>query len=150
MGAICRDCADHQQEIPAVTMVGKTPVCREHWRSRMGIPKVPSALNDLSLPKPAPVFVAPAKEVKQMVKLCACGCGIETTAGREYKWGHKPKNGKTRAGGGDTSATPKRGRKPKVDASTNGHFAVTLSILGLDAIWNALPAEKKAELLGNL
>jgi hypothetical protein len=39
MGLNCRDCADHQQEIPAVTMVGKTPVCREHWRSRMGIPK---------------------------------------------------------------------------------------------------------------
>ena len=36
-------------------MVGKTPVCKEHWRSRMGIPKRPSES-------------APAMEVKQMAK----------------------------------------------------------------------------------
>jgi hypothetical protein len=34
--------------------------------------------------------------------------------------------------------------------SSNGHFAVKLTPEGLDAVWNALPAEKKAELLGNL
>jgi hypothetical protein len=64
MGLNCRDCADHQQEIPAVTMVGKTPVCREHWRSRMGIPKKvgeqPAAI--------APPAGREEGEVKQMAK----------------------------------------------------------------------------------
>jgi hypothetical protein len=52
--------------------------------------------------------------------------------------------------GRDTSGTAKRGRKQRVDVSSNGHFAVNLTTEGLDAVWNALPAEKKAELLGNL
>lgn len=75
-------------------------------------------------------------------KVCKCGCGenLRKDSTREYKMGHEP------AGGGDTSATPKRAAK----ASSNGHFAVKLTTEGLDAVWNALPAEKKAELLGNL
>lgn len=55
--------------------------------------------------------------------------------------GHKP------AGGGDTSTTR---RRAAAKAISNGHFAVKLTPEGLDAVWNALPAEKKAELLGNL
>jgi hypothetical protein len=96
MGAICRDCADLHQEVPAATMVGKTPVCREHWRSRMGIPKVPSALRDLPLPKPAPVFVASAEEREIMEgKVCGCGCGekMRKDSTREFKMGHEPAGG---------------------------------------------------------
>lgn len=53
--------------------------------------------------------------------------------------GHKP------AGGGKRVAKAKH-----TAAGSNVHFAVKLSAEGLDAVWNALPAEKKAELLGNL
>ncbi len=91
-----------------------------------------------------PPAIVPAAEGEQIMdgKVCGCGCGekMRKDSTREYKMGHEP------AGGGDTSSAQRRNGK----ASSNGHFAVKLTSEGLDAVWNALPAEKKAELLGNL
>jgi hypothetical protein len=90
MGTICRDCADHQQEIPAVTMVGKTPVCQEHWRSRMGIPKKQGE---------QPAAIAPPAEARVIMdgKVCGCGCGekMRKDSTREFKMGHEPAGGAT-------------------------------------------------------
>lgn len=92
MGANCHDCADHQQVIPAVSMIGKTPVCREHWRSRMGIPKKQGALPAVNAAPPA------TREANQMSdKICGCGCGekMRKDSTREYKMGHEPAGGAT-------------------------------------------------------
>ena len=96
MGANCRDCADHQQAIPAVTMVGKTPVCLEHWRSRMGIPKKTGAPSAANVVPPTP-----SREVGELMaidKICGCGCGekMRKDSTREYKMGHEPAGGAKR------------------------------------------------------
>jgi hypothetical protein len=93
MATNCRDCADLHQEVPAVTMVGKTPVCREHWRSRMGIPK---ALSGAAMVPVLSVLAPRVVEGEHMDgKVCGCGCGekIRKDSTREFKMGHEPAGG---------------------------------------------------------
>lgn len=128
----CRDCLDLQHDIPAVAFIGKTPVCQEHKRQRLGIPRKP---------EPLPIGSVTALKVKEgtpMERLCKCGCGekLRKDSRRDYKMGHEP------AG----SAPPAK----RPHAHSNGSFAVNLTAVGLDAVWNALTSEKKAELLSHL
>jgi len=42
------------------------------------------------------------------------------------------------------------GKKKRANGKPNGHYEVSLSPAGLDAVWNGLAPEKKAELLKGL
>lgn len=153
----CRDCADLQQEVPAVAMIGKTAVCLVHQRSRLGIPKTAVSQatggqlatrrsEDATMSRGPSITQDTINAIRQDA---AAGLSFSKIAEKNgVSWPtakHYVKNGHAPAGGGGKCAG-----KAKQHAATNGHFAVQLSAEGLDAVWNALPAEKKAELLGHL
>jgi hypothetical protein len=73
------------------------------------------------------------------VAKCKCGCGKEASKNRDYAWGHKPKGAKAKA----------------APAKSNGHILAHVALLQkwnaeADAVFVALPLEKKAELLAHL
>jgi len=48
---LCRDCRDLQREVIATRMVGKTPVCDAHMRSRLGMPAPSAPQEESTMPK---------------------------------------------------------------------------------------------------
>ena len=108
-----------------------------------------------------PAAAAPAAKEEESnsvtKKLCKCGCGTELPA--NYSWayirGHKPKPGSAAAKELVSDAQSNFAGKPSAKGearvrSAGGHFTIKLSLAGLDAVWNSLSAERKAELLGHL
>lgn len=134
--------------------MGKTPVCEEHYRQRMGIPAPPTTrLKD----PPKQESEAMPKRIDEETKAAilrdhADGMNVNAIATKHsVGWLTAKKtiseSGKPNAGGGSTSSSATKAAKR---AASNGHFAVKLSAEGMDAVWSNLPAEKKAELLGHL
>jgi hypothetical protein len=166
---ICVPCKEKGKFRAPYKTINGVPMCGGCVADYERKPKVPVApkLEVKMTSEPAPPSAGHAKEVKQMGrgpatsqetidairKDAAAGLttnqiaekhGVSWPTAKRYADG---KAGKKPAGGGDTSSSP---RRAAARASSNGHFAVKLTTEGLDAVWNALPAEKKAELLGNL
>jgi hypothetical protein len=137
MDPLCRDCRDFGQDVKATHSIGKTNVCEKHYAERLGQGFKPKVEEVREVEE-----VEVVEEEAMAEKLCACGCGGAAMKGRFYKLGHKPKeNGQKPAGGGKTA------RATNGATNGNGHFRVDLTLDGLNAIWNSLLPEKKAELL---
>jgi hypothetical protein len=165
---ICVPCKEKGRFRAPYKTIGGVPMCGGCVADHENKPKVPvkQKLEETKKSESAPPSVAPTpvkvKEAKQMAtpkdkidairKDAAAGLSLNEIAEKNgVSWPTAKryadaKGGKKTAGGGDSSPASKRAAK----ASRNGHFAVKLTPGGLDAVWNALPAEKKAELLGNL
>lgn len=146
---LCHDCRDFQRETIATRMVGKTPVCDEHMRSRMGIPK--------KIEREEPTNMGRGKRLEQstidaIAKDGAAGMSLSDIAKKHgVSWPTAKQyagNGKRRAGGAKTAKPTRRGGHFK--GAANGSYSVHLSTAGMDALWNGLAPEKKAELLRGL
>jgi hypothetical protein len=168
---ICVPCKDKGRLRAPYKTIGGIPMCggcvADLNKPTAKAPEKPN-VEEKKKDEPAPLRVAPVKEVSTMGrglgisqetieairKDAAAGLSLNQIAEKHsVSWPTAKKfaggGGKKPAGGGDTSS-PRRKLAVRHAPSSNGHFLVNLSIVGLDAVWNALPAEKKAELLGNL
>ena len=145
----CRDCQDSQLEVIATRVVGKTPVCDVHLRSRMGLPKKiePEEAKDMGKWKRTD-----ATTIEAIRKDATAGMGLSAIAEKNgVSWPTAKRyagNGKGRAGGAKTAKPTRRGGH--TNGASNGSYSVQLSTAGMDALWNGLAPEKKAELLKGL
>lgn len=71
---LCRDCRDLQIEVKATRLIGRTPVCDEHMRKRLGMPALAKATagepktRGIAPMAPARAAMETAKEAKAMRK----------------------------------------------------------------------------------
>lgn len=97
----CRDCQDSQLEVIATRVVGKTPVCDVHLRSRMGLPKKiePEEAKDMGKWKRTD-----ATTIEAIRKDATAGMGLSAIAEKNgVSWPTAKRyagNGKRHAGGG--------------------------------------------------
>jgi hypothetical protein len=159
----CYDCAQIGRKSPAERVVKGTPCCDFYYRQRMGVPMLANQRYPLPAQQAAETTATSAsvkEELPVTKKLCKCGCGGEMPPGSSWSYlrGHKPKTGApaiaaAKALVADAQAGFAGRPAAKGEASvrgTGGHFTIKLSEGGLDAVWNSLSAERKAELLGHL
>jgi len=127
---LCLPCKEKGKLRVPYKTVGGVPMCGEcvadHEQKQVRQAKPPEIA---SAPELDPEKI---EETEMPAELCDCG---------------KPLHHRGRCVGKARNAGTKM---PAAHASSNGSFAVNLTAEGLDAVWNALPAEKKAELLGHL
>jgi predicted DNA-binding protein (UPF0251 family) len=159
MEPLCRDCTDFGRSVKATRFVGKTPVCDEHMARRLGqsfSAKPAEVTEEKSMPKSGRLSES---EIESIRKKAAAGASFQEIS-KEFNvsWAtvqyHVGKNGKKPAGGAKagraSSARTNGNGHAKHAANGDSHFFIELSLGGMDAIWNSLMPEKKAELLRGL
>ncbi|MBZ5702121.1 MAG: hypothetical protein LAN84_09760 [Acidobacteriia bacterium] len=62
---LCRDCRDLQLEVKATRLIGRTPVCDEHMRKRLGMPPETRGISPVAAARAA---IETTKEEKAMPK----------------------------------------------------------------------------------
>ena len=124
MATVCEPCLERtHRAVPATHFVNRTAMCDACFGDEpesQAPGRVPLVLNNKSLAEIANEEFGEAKPKQDgsiMSKLCKCGCGKQASAGRDYAWGHKTKNG--------VMPTP----APKALSTNGGKFAAVIAEL---------------------
>jgi len=154
---LCRDCRDLQLEVKATRMIGKTPVCDEHMRQRLGMPATARGIAPAILGRAA---METAKETKVMATGKQLDEAVQSAIRRDAAAGmplgeiakkHKVSwpTAKRYAGGANGGKHAGRPKSAAKSADVGVAYEAALQEL-CDGIWAALPLGKKAALLNRL
>lgn len=150
---LCRDCQDLRREVKATRIVVKTPVCDEHWRQRLGQPPAPVKLEEMKMGRTSRIDESTIARIQSDAKE---GLSFSQIAEkRSVSWPTakryaSERNGRPYAGGGGAKAAKSTLRGGRFKDAAKDSYSIQLTSAGMDALWNGLPPEKKAELLTHL
>lgn len=143
----CYDCAQIDRNSPAERIVKGVKCCDFHYRQRMGLPMLEKQRYPTLPPPVAPAHPIPPPDPAPEQPVAQAKVRIKEGIPMEQKCHCGRTKGHTGRHKGSTLTSLEK--TPRL--ALNGQFTVNFkSAAALDAVWNSLPPQRKAQLLAYL